>query len=88
VENAGILTYDFSMSEEDERLITVNVVSTMLLAILLLPKLRETESKIGGRTILTFTGSWIHPLAKFPEHKADNVFKELAKKESARMTDR
>lgn len=88
VENAGILAYNFNMSEEDERQITVNVVSTMLLALLLLPKLRETATKINGKTVLTFTGSWMHLLTKFPEHKAENVFKELAKKESARMMDR
>ena len=88
VENAGILSYDFTMSEGNERHITVNVVSTMMLAILLLPKLRETASKTGRKTVLTFTGSWMHLLPKFPERKADNVFKELAKKESAQMKDR
>lgn len=88
VENAGILSYSFSMSEEDERMITVNVVSTILLGLLLLPKLRETASKTGKKTVLTFTGSWMHLLTKFPERKSEFVFKELAKKESSRMMDR
>ena len=88
VENAGILSYNFAMSEEDERHITVNIVSTMMLAVLLLPKLRETASKTGRKTVLTFTGSWMHFLPKFSERKADNVFKELAKEESAQMNDR
>lgn len=88
VENAGILTREFSMAEEDERNITVNVVSTLMLGILLLPKLRETAVKTGRKPVLTFTGSWMHAVTKFPERKAKNVFKDLAKKEGARMGDR
>jgi NAD(P)-dependent dehydrogenase (short-subunit alcohol dehydrogenase family) len=88
VENAGILSRDFLMSEEDERNITVNVVSTIMLGILRLPKLRETASKTGTKTVLKFTGSWMHFLPKFKERKASCVFKELAKKESAQMMDR
>jgi hypothetical protein len=56
VENAGILYRGFLMSEEDERKITVNVVSTIMLGILLLPKPHETASKTGTKTVLKFTG--------------------------------
>lgn len=42
VENAGIVTFQFKMMEEDESSVTTNVVSPVLHALLLLPKLRET----------------------------------------------
>ncbi|KAM0314710.1 hypothetical protein ACHAPQ_011764 [Fusarium lateritium] len=43
--NAGLATSaEFSMAEDNERTITVNVVSTFLLFFLLLPKLRRSPS--------------------------------------------
>lgn len=42
VENAGIVTFNFSMMEDNESSITTNVVSPVLHSLLLLPKLRET----------------------------------------------
>ncbi|KAF7563907.1 hypothetical protein G7046_g214 [Stylonectria norvegica] len=42
--NAGIYTSKFSISEGNEKTITVNVVSTFLLFLLLLPKLRSAPS--------------------------------------------
>jgi hypothetical protein len=66
----------------------MNVVSTKMMGILRLPKLRETASKTGTKTVLKFTWSWMHFLPKFKERKASCVFKELANKESAQMMDR
>lgn len=88
VENAGIATHNFSLAEADERTITVNVVSTLLLGILLLPKLRETELKAGKKAVLTFTGSFVHLLTKFPERESKNVFEHLAEEKEARMGNR
>ena len=45
VENAGILTGKFQVMEGDEASVTTNVVSTVLHALLLLPKLRETGAR-------------------------------------------
>ena len=45
VENAGIVTFNFSMMEDNESSITTNVVSPVLHSLLLLPKLRETGAK-------------------------------------------
>lgn len=42
--NAGIFTFAFDVAEENEKTVTVNVVSTFLLLLLLLPKLREAPS--------------------------------------------
>jgi retinol dehydrogenase-12 len=88
VANAGIYVYEFEMAEEDESTITVNNVSTFLMGIGLLPKLRETSIAHKTQTVLTFTGSFVHYLTEFPEQKADNIFKELAEKGKARMGDR
>jgi retinol dehydrogenase-12 len=88
VGNAGIYMYDFEMAEEDESTITVNNVSTFLMGIMLLPKLRETSITHHKETVLTLTGSFVHYLTDFPERNADNIFKGLADKKKARMADR
>ena len=56
-ENAGIATGIFHLTERDESTITTNVVSTFLLAFLLLPKLKETAERFGTRPTLTITSS-------------------------------
>lgn len=88
VANAGVYTFDFSTAEDDEATITVNVVSTMLLGLLLLPKLRETAAAHGSKAVLTFTGSFVHYFTTFPERHAENIFESLNDASSARMMDR
>ncbi|KAM0427875.1 hypothetical protein ACHAPT_007334 [Fusarium lateritium] len=85
VENAGMLTEEFALAEEDERTIKVNVLGTMFLALLLLPKLRKTAEEFGTDVVLTFTGSWMHWTTDFPERNTDNIFDELADEKKARM---
>jgi NAD(P)-dependent dehydrogenase (short-subunit alcohol dehydrogenase family) len=67
VENAGLYSTKFEMTEENEMSVTVNVVSTFLLALLLLPKLRETAKKTRTMPTVSFTGSFVHWLTQFPE---------------------
>jgi retinol dehydrogenase 12 len=88
VANAGMYTFDFEMAEDNERTIAVNVVSTFLLGLLLLPKLRETAVRLEKEVVLTFTGSFVHYDTTFPERKAANIFEGLARKETARINDR
>jgi NAD(P)-dependent dehydrogenase (short-subunit alcohol dehydrogenase family) len=88
VSNAGVYLYDFSRAEDNETTTTVNVVSTFLLGILLLPKLRESSKKLGKPAVLTFVGSFVHYMTTFPEGDAENILQGLAKEEGARMTDR
>ena len=45
VENAGKVTFEYSMTEDNESTITTNVVSPILHSLLLLPKLRATGAK-------------------------------------------
>lgn len=85
VANAGVFHFKFEMAEQDEANITVNVVSHMLLALLLLPKLRETAAMTGKAGVFTFTGSFTHWMTEFPERRSENIFRDLAVKEKARM---
>ena len=88
VENAGLFTPDWAMAEEDETTITVNVVSTFLLAVLALPKLRETAVTFGITPRLSVTGSDLYGLAKFPEKKSQHIFQSLNDKSKSKMADR
>jgi NAD(P)-dependent dehydrogenase (short-subunit alcohol dehydrogenase family) len=47
VENAAVFKFDYATAEDNEQSVTVNVVCTFLLALLLLPKLRETANRFG-----------------------------------------
>lgn len=90
VGNAGMYVYKsgFALAEGDEATITVNVVSTLLLGVLLLPKLRETSMRYDKECVLTFTGSFVHLMTDFPERKSENIFEALADEKTARMPDR
>lgn len=89
VENAGVYPTQFETAEGDEMAVTVNVVSTFLLALLLLPKLRESGRKTGVTPTISVTGSFVHWLTQFPERKEkEGMFATLANKEKANMSDR
>ena len=70
LENAGVSKYRFRMAALDELQITTNVVSTHLLALLLLPKLRETAREFNTRPHLTIVTSELHHRTTIPERKA------------------
>ncbi|KAL9636697.1 MAG: hypothetical protein Q9164_002658 [Protoblastenia rupestris] len=88
LENAGMMTTKFIMTEEDESTVTTNVVSTFLLALLMLPKLRETAKKFNTKPRLTVVTSDLHFVATFPERKADNIFDALNDKTSTNFSER
>jgi retinol dehydrogenase-12 len=88
IANAGMYTFDFQMAEGNERTITVNVVSTFLLSLLLIPKLRETAIMFKKTPVLSLTGSFVHFGTPFPERNNENIFQELSRRETARMDDR
>jgi retinol dehydrogenase 12 len=70
LENAGVSKYRFRMAALDELQITTNVVSTFLLALLLLPKLKATAIKHNTRPHLTIVTSELHHQTTIPERKA------------------
>lgn len=89
VANAAIATPSFKVAEGHERTITINVISTMLLAVLILPKLRETakhypESTPRHTVVVSETHAW----TPFPEWKSSNTFQALKDMENADMENR
>ena len=86
--NAGVATMNFETFEEDESSITVNVISTTLLALLLLPILRKSATKWNTVPTLSITGSEVHNWAKFPERKASNSLQALSNPKTATMSER
>lgn len=77
LENAGVVKVKFELEEENEATITTNVISTTLLALLVLPKLRETAEKFGVTPRLTIVSSEVAFWAAFEERKAEYIFQEL-----------
>lgn len=67
LENAALGTQSFHLAEGHERSITVNVISTFLLALLVLPKLRESANRFGIRPRLTLVTSEVHAWARMPD---------------------
>lgn len=80
-ENAGIATDKKKMVQGHESTITVNVVSTFLLALLMLPKLKDTAKRFGVRPRLTVVASEVHGWAKFPERDEPNILAALDRSE-------
>ena len=76
------------MAEEDEATVTVNVTSTFLLALLLLPKMQETSVKYNTKPRLSVVTSELHIVSPFNERKADNIFDELNRNVSTDMFQR
>ncbi|KAL9594974.1 MAG: hypothetical protein Q9179_005160, partial [Wetmoreana sp. 5 TL-2023] len=88
LENAGIVTYEYRLTEDNESTITTNVVSTFLLALTVLPELRESAAKFKITPHLTVVTSDVHFLTDFPEKSSEDIFATLNDKETARMDDR
>ena len=85
IANAGVANAKFSVLEEDESQITVNVVSTFLLAALVMPKLKATSIEYKSRPTLTITSSGAHAFAKFPQRSAPTgeIFTTISDKRTA-----
>lgn len=66
LENAGIATQSYDLAEGNESTITTNVISTYLLALLVLPKLKETAAKYNKQTYLTIVSSEVHFMTDIP----------------------
>lgn len=60
VENAGVATPHFEIVERMESTVAVNVVGTFLMALLCLPKLRETAGRFNTVPRLTIVASDAH----------------------------
>ncbi|KAF1842709.1 NAD(P)-binding protein [Cucurbitaria berberidis CBS 394.84] len=80
--NAGVMRGQWEVFEQDESTITVNVVSTFLLAFALAPKLVETSKKFNTRPNLTIVSSETHEFVGFAERHAPEgkIFERLNEK--------
>ncbi|KAI1608542.1 hypothetical protein EDD37DRAFT_653843 [Exophiala viscosa] len=93
IANAGIDVDHWELFEGMESTLTVNVVSTMLLAVLAIPQLQKTVAaeKESQPSHLTFTGSVIHIFAKdqyLSQPKTGNIFQSLNNPATADMSGR
>lgn len=77
VQNAGINSKTYAVSEGIEQTMQVNVINTFLLALLLLPKLTETAKFAKSLPHLTIVTSEAHHLAKFPQINTPDIFESL-----------
>jgi retinol dehydrogenase-12 len=74
----GISTEKFQLFEGQESTITVNVISTFLLALLVLPALKRSSQKYNIQPRLTIVASEVH-------HWTDSIFEALATPELSEM---
>lgn len=88
--NAGIMASNFSLSEGSEKTLNVNVISTFLLYLLLLPKMRESSLKTGNPCRYTIPNSTLHHMAPLAELDPDgeNIISRLNDPEKADMAGR
>jgi retinol dehydrogenase 12 len=84
VENAGLLSPATwtPTAEGTEITVQTNVISTFLLALLLLPKLRETAAKLKTVPHLVIVTSEVHHLAAFKERYKEDIYAELSNEEA------
>ncbi|KAH8898253.1 NAD(P)-binding protein [Thozetella sp. PMI_491] len=91
ISNAGVKLWNYETAEGLERSLGINVVSTLLCAIGILPKLRETARTHNVHTTLTVVGSSYHimgPDQQLEVPAGTNVFDALSDPETADMKQR
>ncbi|AEO69927.1 uncharacterized protein THITE_2057134 [Thermothielavioides terrestris NRRL 8126] len=74
INNAGMQTQQFQVVYGTERMVAVNVIGTFLLAVQLVPKLRETARNFKTTPHMTFVGSALYDVAKWPENHGGDIF--------------
>ncbi|KAJ9142348.1 NAD(P)-binding protein [Pleurostoma richardsiae] len=74
INNAGIMAINFKVVYDTEHTLAVNNIGTFLLALQLIPKLKETARNHGVTPHMTFVGSALYDVAKYPEKHGDDIF--------------
>ena len=90
IENAGVLLDAWTLSEGTETVMTVNVLSTFLLGILIMPKLVESAAKFDIKPRLVFITSALGFTMKKEMEKGGktDIFNGLNNPKTAAMDDR
>jgi NAD(P)-dependent dehydrogenase (short-subunit alcohol dehydrogenase family) len=88
--NAGVMTDKFSLSENNEKNLNVNVISTFLLCLLLLPKMRESGQQTGHTCRFVIPNSALHRMAPIAELETDqkSILRRLNDPKKANMSAR
>ncbi|KAI3324328.1 NAD(P)-binding protein [Xylariaceae sp. AK1471] len=88
--NAGLMTTQFALSEDNEKNINVNVISTFLLYLLLLPTMRESEKLTGNTSRFSIPNSALHYVAPLDELQPGNrsIMERLNNPETPHMAGR
>ncbi|KAK4995159.1 hypothetical protein LTR66_004967 [Elasticomyces elasticus] len=85
LENAGVNTQKFKLVDGIETNLQINVVSTFLLALLMIPKLRADGRKFNFTPTLVIVTSELHAFTAFKEHKEAHIFDTLNDEKKANM---
>ncbi|SPO01771.1 related to light induced alcohol dehydrogenase Bli-4 [Cephalotrichum gorgonifer] len=85
--NAGIMTTQFGLSEGYEKTLNVNFISTFLLYLLLLPKMRESGEKTGHVANYVIPNSALHYMAPLAELDPDSSQKIIDRLNDPRTAD-
>ncbi|RAK95438.1 NAD(P)-binding protein [Aspergillus ibericus CBS 121593] len=84
IHNAGIQGQKFKRVYGTERTLAINSIGTFLLAFQVIPKLKETARLYRVTPHMTFVGSALYDVAKFPEDHGGDIFDWYA--EESRMS--
>ncbi|PYI07761.1 NAD(P)-binding protein [Aspergillus sclerotiicarbonarius CBS 121057] len=74
INNAGIHGQKFKRVYGTERTVAINCIGTFLLSLQIIPKLKETARKYQITPHLTFVGSALYDVAKYPENHGQDIF--------------
>lgn len=88
LENAAVAATKHSTAEGHELTITINVISTFLLALLMVPKLKETAQKFNVKPRISIVSSEVHAWTKFEERKSESIFDTLDETAEKNMSER
>ncbi|KAK6844457.1 short-chain dehydrogenase [Apiospora arundinis] len=89
--NAGVMSTKWNLSESHEKMLNINVVSTFLLYLLLLPKMRESGKETGQLCRFVIPNSALHnmaPLAELDPDKDSRIIDRLNDEKTANMSGR
>lgn len=84
--NAALATQKFDLAQGYERTLTVNVINTVLLGLLVLPRLKATRQEVpSAQPRLSFVVSEVHAWANTSELKGGKLFQSLSDPSTAKM---
>lgn len=70
----GVRCFSFQVIYDTERTLAVNNIGTFLLALPLIPKLKETACSFGTTPVMNIVGSALYDIAKYPEKPGEDIF--------------